>query len=223
MFDSLHRISRRSMWLRAALVVAVTAAVVPPTPVSAADRHSAVPDHNALHDDITWSAESGITKGCNPPANDMFCPSDNVTRQQMAAFMRRLAEGKVVDAATADSATTAESATTAGDADTLDGKDSSAFLTSIDTTSAAAATSLSSSTSKTIEATCPAGYVATGGGAVALRNDGGDESDLMVRGATPTFTGSPQLPTGWIAFAEEVAPVAADWRLHVTVLCIATG
>jgi len=32
---------------------------------------------------------AGITKGCNPPTNDKFCPKDNVTREQMAAFLRR--------------------------------------------------------------------------------------------------------------------------------------
>ncbi|MCZ6663414.1 MAG: S-layer homology domain-containing protein, partial [Actinobacteria bacterium] len=31
----------------------------------------------------------GVTVGCNPPDNDKFCPDDNVTREQMAAFLRR--------------------------------------------------------------------------------------------------------------------------------------
>ena len=39
--------------------------------------------------DITWLADQGITKGCNPPANTLFCPDDTVTRAQMAAFMVR--------------------------------------------------------------------------------------------------------------------------------------
>jgi len=30
-----------------------------------------------------------ITKGCNPPRNDLFCPGDSVTRGQMAAFLVR--------------------------------------------------------------------------------------------------------------------------------------
>src|SRR5690606_21829666 len=34
-------------------------------------------------------AESGITRGCNPPANTRFCPDDYVTRGQMAAFLVR--------------------------------------------------------------------------------------------------------------------------------------
>ncbi len=39
--------------------------------------------------DIVWLADEGITKGCNPPVNDMFCPNDRVTRGQMAAFLVR--------------------------------------------------------------------------------------------------------------------------------------
>ena len=39
--------------------------------------------------DIEWIAERGITKGCNPPANDRFCPEGHVTRGQMAAFLVR--------------------------------------------------------------------------------------------------------------------------------------
>lgn len=38
---------------------------------------------------ITWLATEGITKGCNPPLNFNFCPDDNVTRAQMAGFLRR--------------------------------------------------------------------------------------------------------------------------------------
>ncbi|NOX23221.1 MAG: S-layer homology domain-containing protein, partial [Actinobacteria bacterium] len=38
---------------------------------------------------IEWLATEGITAGCNPPANNLFCPTDNVTRGQMAAFLVR--------------------------------------------------------------------------------------------------------------------------------------
>lgn len=39
--------------------------------------------------DINAVALAGITSGCNPPANDRFCPEGKVTRGQMAAFLRR--------------------------------------------------------------------------------------------------------------------------------------
>lgn len=38
---------------------------------------------------INSLAEAGITLGCNPPDNDLFCPDDPVTRGQMAAFLVR--------------------------------------------------------------------------------------------------------------------------------------
>ena len=42
-----------------------------------------------FEDDINALAESLVTQGCNPPANDQFCPDDLVTRGQMAAFLVR--------------------------------------------------------------------------------------------------------------------------------------
>ena len=39
--------------------------------------------------DIEWLLGEGITSGCNPPTNDRFCPTDDVTRGQMAAFLSR--------------------------------------------------------------------------------------------------------------------------------------
>jgi len=39
--------------------------------------------------DIVWLANEGVTKGCNPPTNDEYCPNDIVTRGQMAAFLVR--------------------------------------------------------------------------------------------------------------------------------------
>jgi hypothetical protein len=39
--------------------------------------------------DIETIAELGITLGCNPPDNDMFCPGAGVTRSEMAAFIIR--------------------------------------------------------------------------------------------------------------------------------------
>ncbi|HEX7098014.1 MAG TPA: S8 family serine peptidase [Acidimicrobiia bacterium] len=44
---------------------------------------------HVFHDDAAWLSATGITRGCNPPANDRFCPDDPVTRGQMAAFLAR--------------------------------------------------------------------------------------------------------------------------------------
>jgi parallel beta-helix repeat protein len=39
--------------------------------------------------DINKLAASGITKGCNPPENSLFCPDRTVSRGAMAAFLAR--------------------------------------------------------------------------------------------------------------------------------------
>lgn len=48
-----------------------------------------VPPSNTFYNDIGKLATAGITKGCNPPRNDRYCPGDSVTRGQMAAFLDR--------------------------------------------------------------------------------------------------------------------------------------
>ena len=45
-------------------------------------------------DDIAWLAATDITRGCNPPDNDAFCPDDPVTRGEMAAFLHRALAGR---------------------------------------------------------------------------------------------------------------------------------
>ena len=67
-----------------------------------------VDDSNVFKADIEWMAANGITKGCNPPANDRYCPSVTVTREQMAAFMHRLALSQAVDAGTVQGFTAVE-------------------------------------------------------------------------------------------------------------------
>ena len=100
-------VSRRT--LKMALVMAVVMAVLAPVAVIAAGGTFTDDDTSIFEQDIEWMATNGITSGCGI---DLFCPDDNVTRGQMAAFMKRLATKKVVDAATA---------ITADDAGTLDG------------------------------------------------------------------------------------------------------
>jgi hypothetical protein len=39
--------------------------------------------------DINRLARSGITRGCNPPTNNRYCPRDRVTRAEMATFLVR--------------------------------------------------------------------------------------------------------------------------------------
>lgn len=46
-------------------------------------------DQSVFEQDIEKLYAAGITRGCNPPANDRFCPDENVTRGEMAAFLTR--------------------------------------------------------------------------------------------------------------------------------------
>jgi len=47
-------------------------------------------DNLSVHENnIDRLATAGITLGCNPPENDLFCPNDTVTRQQAASFFVR--------------------------------------------------------------------------------------------------------------------------------------
>ena len=51
-------------------------------------------DNNSVFEsDIDKLAVAGVTLGCNPPTNNNFCPGNDVTRAQMAAFLRRAFEG----------------------------------------------------------------------------------------------------------------------------------
>ena len=47
-------------------------------------------DGGSVHQSaINTIAAAGVTKGCNPPDNDRFCPDEAVTRAQMASFLVR--------------------------------------------------------------------------------------------------------------------------------------
>jgi hypothetical protein len=71
-----------------------------PAAVFASHQFNDVPDSHTFHNAIDWMRDNNVTVGCNPPANTNYCPDDNVTRGEMAAFMKRLATNRVVDAAT---------------------------------------------------------------------------------------------------------------------------
>lgn len=108
--------SRRHRWA-IALLAAVFAI---PAVALAAGRFSDVPASSPFFDDIEWVADAGVTLGCGDGTE--YCPTDNVTRQQMAAFMHRLAkyfgaEDGVVS-----------NADMAANADKLDGIDSRGFV-----------------------------------------------------------------------------------------------
>ena len=46
-------------------------------------------DTSVFEGDIDRLGTAAVTRGCNPPVNDMYCPDRYVTRGQMAAFLHR--------------------------------------------------------------------------------------------------------------------------------------
>jgi hypothetical protein len=46
-------------------------------------------DGSVFETDIEKLSAAGITRGCNPPVNNRYCPYDPVTRGEMAAFLVR--------------------------------------------------------------------------------------------------------------------------------------
>lgn len=118
------------------LVTLLLVALVPAAVMAAGGTF--IDDEDSIFEaNIEWLAAADVTKGCNPAeGNTKFCPNDNVTRGQMAAFMQRFAQylgaedgtpAQADNATTADSATTADEATIADDARTVDGKNAIEF------------------------------------------------------------------------------------------------
>ena len=50
-----------------------------------------------FEDDIDRLATAGITLGCNPPDNTMFCPSQPIRRDQMATFLARAGDLELLE------------------------------------------------------------------------------------------------------------------------------
>ncbi|MFV1962545.1 MAG: sorbosone dehydrogenase family protein [Acidimicrobiia bacterium] len=76
------------------LVAIVAALVVTLMPLPSEAAHTPggtfTDDDGNFHEGaIEAIAAEGITKGCNPPFGDRYCPAENVDRGAMAAFLRR--------------------------------------------------------------------------------------------------------------------------------------
>ena len=63
----------------------------PPPPPDEVYTGTFKDDDDSVHEaNIEIIADLGITKGCNPPDNDKYCPQNDITRGQIAAFIRRM-------------------------------------------------------------------------------------------------------------------------------------
>jgi hypothetical protein len=80
---------RGRVWVGYAIVGLVAALVVAVPVAWASHSFDDVPDASPHHADITAIKNAGITAGCNPPTNNLYCPDTAVRRDQMASFMRR--------------------------------------------------------------------------------------------------------------------------------------
>lgn len=103
--SSIHRNDIRTLDSRRIAISCATKRYCPETPLrraemavmltrmlnlrAAQERFSDVASNHPYAAEIGALAAAGITKGCNPPRNDRFCPEDSVTRQQMASFFVR--------------------------------------------------------------------------------------------------------------------------------------
>lgn len=62
-----------------------------PAKMPTAPPNAFTDDNSDIHEaNIDKIAAAGVTVGCNPPANDHFCPRSKITRGQMAAFLTRV-------------------------------------------------------------------------------------------------------------------------------------
>ncbi len=84
MEDQMRKLSRRMTIIVASATFAIG---IPLGVVIAGASFTDVPPSNPFYNDISALANSGVTGGCG---GGNFCPKDNVTREQMAAFLNRL-------------------------------------------------------------------------------------------------------------------------------------
>lgn len=87
---------RRRRWGIAAVAVIGLLAAQIAVAWAVTSRFGDVPTSSPFLEDIEWLADADVTRGCGDGSD--YCPTEPVTRQQMAAFMHRLAVNRVVDA-----------------------------------------------------------------------------------------------------------------------------
>jgi len=110
-----------------ALAGMVGALVATPIAVYATHQFTDVSDSAFYSNSVDWMKDNGITVGCNPPSNTKYCPNDNVSRGEMAVFLKRVSEKNVVDAGELQGFTAAQLTPRAAFNNTNDAPDQAAF------------------------------------------------------------------------------------------------
>jgi hypothetical protein len=203
--DSSFNIRVPRSWARVSLIVVVTALIVAPLTALASHTFKDVSDSNTFHTDIDWLAGAGITKGCNPPTNDEFCPNDSVSRGQMSAFMRRFAQ--YIDA---EDGTPAQ----ADNATTLDGYGMPNFLGANVTTRLAELPGPNGGNASAV-ATCEAGEVLIGGGGALSAF----VADVFLLSSRPIPDADDSTPTSWQASATNPPAGTASIDVRAWAVC----
>src|SRR5690606_39920602 len=100
----MHTFRRRAgVSLLAIALVVLNATAGATTPESGAGFSDVGPYH-LFAEEIDWLAASGITRGCNPPRNDRYCPNAYVTPGHTAASRTRAPALEPADHAFTDTA-----------------------------------------------------------------------------------------------------------------------
>ena len=100
--DEATRRRRTPTWLHLLAAIVATALLTGMTTAWAGHRFGDVPDTNPFHDDIDWLAETGLSSGF---ADGTFRPTEPITRQTMAAVLRRSFDQQAGLTATSTSST----------------------------------------------------------------------------------------------------------------------
>lgn len=88
-----REVRRQRRTTRRAVVVAVVAIILAAiAPLSVLGANFLDLNSNSPHNgNINAIADAGITRGCNPPDYNAYCPNNLVTREEMASFLARTA------------------------------------------------------------------------------------------------------------------------------------
>jgi hypothetical protein len=98
---------------RSAIIIAVALLLIIPTTAIAQSLFNDVAPGSTHEPGIGFMKDSGVTVGCNAAGTE-YCPSDAVTREQMATFMYRLSGNEPNTAPSVLGASTLEFATKIG-------------------------------------------------------------------------------------------------------------
>ena len=145
---------------------------------------------------IQWLVDHGITTGCDA---DSYCPSQPVTRAQMATFMHRLSGNSAVAPSV--------------NAATLDGLPGSAYVTQPELVTNSVA--LANDTFENVSATCAGGeHAISGGYEVKISQNGAVSDDWVVAANRPTTAND-----GWVISLKTIDGAPHDAYVTVYANC----